>query len=139
KLGLQVPILFASTDRDLDNVFATLPQLQAGGLVIAGEPFLASRSERLAALALQHKVLAISQQRAFVAAGGLMSSGNNDAEASRLVGLYTGRVLKGETRFWRVRRLRRSTRSTSITRTARRTSSATRVRTHKSGQLTAVR
>src|SRR5262245_46541623 len=96
KLGLQVPILFASTERDLDTVFATLPRLQASGLVIAGEPFLASRSEKLAALALQHKVLAISQQRAFTAAGGLMSYGTNDAEASRLVGLYAGRVLKGE-------------------------------------------
>jgi len=96
KLGLQVPILFASTDRELDTAFATLAQLQAGGLVIGGEPFLASRSEKLAALTLQHKVLAVSQQRAFAAAGGLMSYGTDDAEASRLVGLYTGRVLKGE-------------------------------------------
>jgi len=96
KLGLQVPILFASTERDLDTVFATLPQLQAGGLLIGGQPFLASRSEKLAGLALQHKVIAVSQQRAFAASGGLMSYGNNDAEASRLVGSYTGRVLRGE-------------------------------------------
>jgi len=96
KLGLQVPILFASTERDLDTVFATLPQLQAGGLLIGGQPFLASRSEKLAGLALQHKVIAVSQQRAFAASGGLMSYGNNDAEASRLVGSYTGRVLRGD-------------------------------------------
>jgi len=96
KLGLQVPVLFASTDRDLDIAFASLAQLQAGGLVIGGEPFFAGRSERLAAMALQHKVLAISQQRAFAAAGGLMSYGNNDAEASRVVGVYAGRILKGE-------------------------------------------
>jgi putative tryptophan/tyrosine transport system substrate-binding protein len=96
RLGLQVPILLASTERDLDTVFATMPRLQAGALVISGEPFFASRSEKLAALALQHKVLAISQQRAFAVAGGLMSYGDNDTEASRLIGLYTGRILKGE-------------------------------------------
>jgi putative ABC transport system substrate-binding protein len=95
-LGLQVPILLASTDRDLDIAFATLPKLQAGGLVISGEPFFAFRSRKLAEMSLQHMVPAISQQREFVAAGGLMSYGGNDRDASFVVGRYTGRILKGE-------------------------------------------
>jgi putative tryptophan/tyrosine transport system substrate-binding protein len=95
-LGLQLHVLHASTDRDFDTVFASLAQLKAGGLVIGGEPFFNSRSERLGALTRQHAVPAIYQLREFAAAGGLMSYGGSITDAYRLVGVYTGRILKGE-------------------------------------------
>jgi putative tryptophan/tyrosine transport system substrate-binding protein len=88
-LGLQLHVLHASAERDFEAVFANLAQLRAGGLVI-------SRSEQLAALALRYAVPTIFQYREFVAAGGLMSYGGNLADATRLVGVYTGRILKGE-------------------------------------------
>jgi putative ABC transport system substrate-binding protein len=95
-LGLQLHVLHASTERDFDSVFATLVRLQAGGLVIGADPFLQSRSEQLAPLALHHALPAISQLREFVAAGGLMSYGGNIREQLHQVGVYTGRILKGE-------------------------------------------
>jgi ABC-type uncharacterized transport system substrate-binding protein len=83
-------------DRDLDAVFATLMQLRAGALVIGADTFFISRSKKLAALALGHAVPAIFQYREFAAAGGLMSYGGSLADAYRQVGVYTGRILKGE-------------------------------------------
>jgi putative tryptophan/tyrosine transport system substrate-binding protein len=95
-LGLQLHILHASTDRDFDTVFATLVQLRADALVISPDTFFNTRSEQLAALALQHAVPAIYQYRPFVAGGGLMSYGSDQTEYYRLVGIYTGKILKGE-------------------------------------------
>jgi putative ABC transport system substrate-binding protein len=95
-LALQLHVLQAGTDRDLDAVFATLVQLRAGGLVIGGEPFFNSRSEQLGALTRRQAVPAIYQLREFAAAGGLMSYGGSLTDAYRLVGVYTGRILKGE-------------------------------------------
>ena len=95
-LGLQLHVLHASTDRDFDTVFATLVQLRAGALVISPDTFFNTRSEQLAALALQHAVPAIYQYRPFAAAGGLMSYGSDQTEYYRLVGIYTGKILKGE-------------------------------------------
>ena len=95
-LGLQLHILYASTDRDFDRVFATLVQLRADALVISPDTFFNTRSEQLAALALQHAVPAIYQYRPFVAGGGLMSYGSDQTEYYRLVGIYTGKILKGE-------------------------------------------
>jgi putative tryptophan/tyrosine transport system substrate-binding protein len=95
-LGLQLHILDASTDRDFDTVFARLVQLGAGGLVIGGEPFFNSRSQQLGALTMRHAVPTIYQLRAFAAAGGLMSYGASLTDAYRLVGVYTGQILKGE-------------------------------------------
>jgi len=95
-LGLKVHVLHASTERDLDTVFATLVQLRAGGLVVGNDPFFTTRSEQLAALALRHAVPAIFQYREFAVAGGLMSYGGNLTDSYRLTGVYTGRVLKGE-------------------------------------------
>jgi putative tryptophan/tyrosine transport system substrate-binding protein len=95
-LGLQLHVLHASTERDFDTVFATLVRLQAGGLVIDADPFLQSRSKQLAPLALHHALPAIAQLREFVAAGGLMSYGGSIREQLRQVGVYTGRILKGE-------------------------------------------
>jgi putative tryptophan/tyrosine transport system substrate-binding protein len=95
-LGLRVHVLHASSDRDFDTVFASLIELRAGGLVIGGEPFFNSRSEQLAALSMRHAVPTIYQLRAFAAAGGLASYGGSLADAYRLLGVYTGQMLKGE-------------------------------------------
>lgn len=94
-LGMQVHVLYASNDRDLDEAFATLGQLRADALVIGPYLFFNSRKEQLGALSLRHAVPAIFIYREFVAAGGLMSYGANEAESYRLVGIYTGKILKG--------------------------------------------
>ena len=95
-LGLQLHILQASTEREFDTIFATLAQLRASALVIAVNSFFTGRRKQLAALASRHRVPAIYQSRDFAEAGGLMSYSSNLREALRLVGLYTGRILKGE-------------------------------------------
>jgi putative ABC transport system substrate-binding protein len=95
-LGLELHVLNASNEDDIDAVFAKLIQLRAGGLVIGGGPLFASRSERLAALTVRHAVPAISPYRKFAVAGGLLSYGSDIGEAYRVAGIYTGRILKGE-------------------------------------------
>ena len=94
--GLQVHVLRASTERDFETAFASLAQLQVGGLVIGTNTFFNSRNEQLAVLALRHGVTAIHQFREFAAAGGLMSYGGNTTEFHRLAGVYAGRILGGE-------------------------------------------
>jgi putative tryptophan/tyrosine transport system substrate-binding protein len=94
-LGLQLPLTHATTDSDLDLVFANLNRLPAGGLVIAPDPFFGSRIERLAALATRHAVPTIYRPD-FAAAGGLMGLAAPVAEQWRLVGAYAGRILKGD-------------------------------------------
>ena len=95
-LGLQIHVLQASTEQDFDPAFAALVQLRAGALVIMPDNFFNSTTEQLAALSLRHAVPAIYEYRPFAAAGGLISYGSDETEFYRLVGVYTGRVLKGE-------------------------------------------
>ena len=96
-LGLRLHILRASTERDLDEVFATLSRLRAGVLVISGaDTFLISRSEQIAALSVHHAVPTIFQFREFAAAGGLLSYGGSITDTYRQAGIYAGRILKGE-------------------------------------------
>ena len=95
-LGVQLHVLHASSERDFDTVFASLVQLRAGGLVIGTDALFNSRSEELAALTIRHAIPAIYQFREFVSAGGLMSYGTTVVDTYRPLGLYTGRVLKGE-------------------------------------------
>jgi putative ABC transport system substrate-binding protein len=95
-LGLKLHVLHASSDGDFDKVFATLGQLRAGALVIGPDNFFTARSEQLAALTVRHAMPAIYQFRPFAAAGGLVSYGSNETEYYRLVGVYAGRVLKGD-------------------------------------------
>jgi putative ABC transport system substrate-binding protein len=95
-LGLRLHALHAHADADFDAVFATLLQLRAGGLVIGSDGFLLSRREQLAALTARHMMPAIFQYREFAAAGGLMSYGTSITDVDRQVGIYTGRLLKGE-------------------------------------------
>jgi putative ABC transport system substrate-binding protein len=94
-LGVQLHILHASTERDIDEAFAGLPQLRAGGLMIGGDAFFNTRSEQLGALTVRHAVPTIYQYREFAAAGGLMSYGSNLADAYHLAGVYTARILGG--------------------------------------------
>ena len=95
-LGLELHMLNAGNESDLDEVFAKLIQLRAGGLVIGVDPFFTDGSEQLAALTVRHAVPTIYQGRSFAAAGGLLSYGGDTTDAYRLTGIYVGRVLKGE-------------------------------------------
>jgi putative ABC transport system substrate-binding protein len=95
-LGLQLHVLQASTERDLDTIPAQLAELHAGALVVGSDPFFNTQSERLAQLFLQHVIPAIYQYHEFAAAGGLMSYGGNTTDPFRQAGVYTGRVLAGD-------------------------------------------
>jgi ABC-type uncharacterized transport system substrate-binding protein len=95
-LGLQLHVLQASTDQDFDGAFASVTRLRAGGLIISSDSFFFSQSRQLASLAIQHAVPSIFGFREFVTAGGLMSYGGSLAESFRWVGVYTGRILRGE-------------------------------------------
>jgi putative tryptophan/tyrosine transport system substrate-binding protein len=95
-LGLELHILNANNERDLDGVFAKLIQLRAGGLVIGVDPLFTGAGEQLAVLSVRHAVPTIYQGRNFAVAGGLLSYGGDTTDAYRLTGIYVGRVLKGE-------------------------------------------
>jgi ABC-type uncharacterized transport system substrate-binding protein len=94
--GLELHVLRASTERDFDAVFAKLIELRVGGLVIGGSNVFTGHIDQLAALTVRHAVPAIYQRREFAAAGGLMSYGSSISDTHRIVGLYTGRILKGD-------------------------------------------
>jgi putative tryptophan/tyrosine transport system substrate-binding protein len=95
RLGLQLHVLNASNEQELESAFATLVQLQIGALVIGADTFFTNRSEQIAALAVRHAVPAMYQTREFAVAGGLMSYGGSQLEVYRLAGIYAGRILKG--------------------------------------------
>jgi len=95
-VGIQLHVQRASNESEIDVTFATLGQLGAEALVIGADTFFISRSKQLAALALRHALPAIFQYPEFAAAGGLMSYGGSLTDAYRQVGVYTGRILKGE-------------------------------------------
>jgi putative tryptophan/tyrosine transport system substrate-binding protein len=92
---VQVSVLKAGTDGEIDTAFATLFQLQTGALVVDGDPFFSSRREQLVALAARDIVPAINAWREFPVAGGLISYGVNLSAVYRQVGIYAGRILKG--------------------------------------------
>ena len=92
----QILVVSASTEREIDAVFTTLVQQKVGALVVGTDPFFNARPDQLVALAAGHAVPAIYPYREFATAGGLMSYGSNFADTYRLVGVYTGRILKGE-------------------------------------------
>jgi putative tryptophan/tyrosine transport system substrate-binding protein len=95
-LGLQLPILNASTVGEIDTAFATLPQVGARALLISAESFFVGRREQLVALANRHAVPCMYIESDFAMIGGLISYGFNVAEIYRQTGLYVGRILKGE-------------------------------------------
>jgi putative ABC transport system substrate-binding protein len=94
--GLQLQVLHASSERDFDKIFENLSQLHAAALSIAPDNLFTAHSEQLAALTVRHALPAVYEFRRFAAAGGLMSYGSSETEYYRLVGAYTGRILKGE-------------------------------------------
>jgi len=93
--GLQLHVLKASSESEIDTAFASLVQLHAA-LVVAADPFLSSRRERLLALASRHAVPAMYYWREFVASGGLISYGPSLTSAFSQAGTYVGKILKGE-------------------------------------------
>jgi len=95
-LGIQVPVLNAGTEQDLDEAFASMTKWGAGGLVVPGEPFFDSQRNKIAALAARYGVPAIYTFRESVVAGELMSYGPSLPDSYRQGGIYVGRVLKGE-------------------------------------------
>jgi putative ABC transport system substrate-binding protein len=96
-LGLkQLVILTAGTSAEIDSAFAAVTERRANALLIGQDIFFNNQVEQLAALALRNKVPAVYSLREFAAAGGLMSYGASLADQYRLVGVYVGRILKGE-------------------------------------------
>jgi putative ABC transport system substrate-binding protein len=95
-LGLELQVVYARSDEELDAVFASLPGLGVGALVIGTDPLFTSRAEKLGATSLRLAMPAIYQYREFTAAGGLMSYGGSIVDSYHHAGLYVGRILKGE-------------------------------------------
>ena len=95
-LGQQILVLNANSDREFDRAFATIAQQQVAALLVASDPLFFDRREQLVALAARQAIPAIYYLRAFSQAGGLLSYGNSLTDMYRQVGIYTGRVLKGE-------------------------------------------
>jgi putative ABC transport system substrate-binding protein len=95
-LGLEMHVLQASNESEIEDAFATSDRLGAGAIVIASDAYFNSRDEQLGALTLRYRVPSIYQYRTFAAAGGLMSYGGSISGAYRQAGIYTGRILKGD-------------------------------------------
>ena len=95
-LGMQLHVLQASTERDFEPAFAAVSQMRASALVFGTDGFFIGRSEHLGALTARHGLPAIFQNREFATAGGLMGYGGSDIDANRLMGIYAGRILKGD-------------------------------------------
>ena len=93
--GVQLHILKAGSESEIDDAFAALVRRRAGALLIGTDPFFDSRIDRLLALAARHAVPAIYTFRDAPAAGGLISYGPSFEAAYRLVGVYAGKILKG--------------------------------------------
>jgi putative ABC transport system substrate-binding protein len=95
-LGVQLEVLRASSEAEIDDAFITFHQKQIGALVIGTDAFFSSQAELFAALAIRHRLPTIYEYRPFVAAGGLIGYGGSVTESYRLAGVYTGRILKGD-------------------------------------------
>jgi len=95
-LGVDIRMLNAGTEQQINDAFATLAKLKADGIVVPNEPFLDTQRDRIVALAARYAVPAAYSFREYVVAGGLMSYGPSLTDSYRRAGIYLGRVLKGE-------------------------------------------
>jgi ABC-type uncharacterized transport system substrate-binding protein len=95
-IGVKVRTLKAATDREIDAAFVSVVQERTGALLVGNDLFFNSRIEQLVALAARYAIPTMYAQREFVVAGGLITYGTSLIEQYRQVGLYTGRILKGE-------------------------------------------
>jgi putative ABC transport system substrate-binding protein len=95
-IGLQIHVLNAGTDRELDAVFETIAQQRIAALAVTADPFFDTRRNKLVGLAARHAVPTMYHFREFAAAGGLMSYGIDSLGAHRQVGVYSGQILKGD-------------------------------------------
>jgi len=95
-IGLKVQILKASTDREIDDTFASLVQTRVEALLVGGDPLFNNRMERLIELSAHYAIPTMYGLREFVVEGGLISYGTSLIETYRQIGLYAGRILKGE-------------------------------------------
>jgi putative ABC transport system substrate-binding protein len=95
-LGLQLIVLRASTDGEIDAAFATMAQQGGRALLVGTDPFFLVRADQIIALAARHAIPAIYSVREFAVAGGLMSYASDFADSYRQAGIYTGRVVRGE-------------------------------------------
>jgi putative ABC transport system substrate-binding protein len=86
----------ASNDLDIDTAFVTLAQRKVGALLVGADPFFNNRRDLIISLAAQHAIPAIYPLRDFANSGGLISYGTSLTDAYRQVGIYAGRILKGE-------------------------------------------
>jgi ABC-type uncharacterized transport system substrate-binding protein len=94
-LGLQIRALNVSDEGEIDAAFGTMARERPDALLINPDPFLSSRREQIVTLANHYKLPALGEWREFAEAGGLMSYGPSHTEPYRLIGIYTGRILKG--------------------------------------------
>ena len=95
-LGLEIHILNATNESEIDSAFATFGQVRAAALLLVNDALFNSRLDQLAAIAARHAIPAISPWREFVVAGGLMSYGINQPDLYRQAAIFLGRILKGE-------------------------------------------
>ena len=93
--GIKLSVQNASTEGEIDAVFASLVELQAGALVITADAFFTSRVEQIVSLASRHAIAAAYGLPTFATAGGLMSYGFDEDDMRRQAGIYAGRILKG--------------------------------------------
>jgi putative tryptophan/tyrosine transport system substrate-binding protein len=93
--GVQLHVLQAASEAEIDAAFSTIAQVRAGGLLVGGDPFFSSRRDQLVEQSSLHGVPAIYDWRGYTASGGLISYGVNFTSIYRQVGIYTGRILKG--------------------------------------------
>jgi putative ABC transport system substrate-binding protein len=95
-LGVEVAIVQASDNREIEVAFATLVRNKADALIVGTDPFFYTRRVQLATLAARHALPTVYNVREYAEAGGLISYGTSLSEALRLTGVYTGRILKGD-------------------------------------------
>ncbi len=95
-IGKKIHVLSATTERDIDTAFAILIREQAGALIVGTDPFFFTQLDQLVSLAAHHAVPTVYFLRECAMAGGLMSYGTSLVDANRQLGIYAGRILKGE-------------------------------------------